>query len=224
MGEHLGPRVTAKRLGVIGDVHTEDALLEVALHFLRDQQVDQIVCTGDLVDGPASGRAVERCCKLLRDHGALTVCGNHDRWLQDGEMRDLPDATPPRQVGKESLGFLAALPETLEIGTPVGDVLLCHGLGQDDMAGVQPFDRGYALKGNEALQALLSAARYVAVINGHTHRPMVRRIDDLTIINGGTLLRDQKPCCLVCDFEQRHVRFYDFDPSLQLSPGDQHAL
>ena len=39
------------RLGVIGDVHAEDARLELALDHLQAAGVDRIICTGDVVDG-----------------------------------------------------------------------------------------------------------------------------------------------------------------------------
>jgi putative phosphoesterase len=197
------------RVGVIGDVHTEAATLRLALDHLARLSVDRILCTGDLPDGPLDVTQVDACCRLLQERRVITVSGNHDRWLQDGEMRDLPDATDPTELSAATLEFLAHLPATVDFRSPVGSVLLCHGMGTDDMAGIQPFDHGLALENNSALQALLRDERYQVVISGHTHRPMVRTFGDLTVINAGTLLRDQGPCCAVVDFSVRRVRFYD---------------
>jgi predicted phosphodiesterase len=198
-----------RRIGLIGDVHTEAVRLRSAITFLRTLGVDSLVCTGDVPDGPGTPADVERCCALLRDAGVLTISGNHDRWLQDDEMRDLQGATPREEIAKRTLDYLAALPVTIELTTPLGLVLLCHGLGDDDMAQVQAHERGKELGDNEALQALLASNRYKVVINGHTHRAGVIELEGLTLVNAGTLRRDRSPCCSVVDFERAEVVFFD---------------
>lgn len=196
------------RVGVIGDVHTESGALRVALDHFASLSLDRVLCTGDVADGPLDAPHVVACCELLQQHRVLTISGNHDRWLQDGEMRDVPDATDPAELPSPVLSFLGGLPATAELDSPLGRVLLCHGIGDDDMSGVQPFDHGLALERNAALSVLLSENRYRFVINGHTHRPMVRTIGALTLINAGTLLRAHGPCCSIVDFAERSVRFF----------------
>lgn len=198
-------RVT--RVGVIGDVHTESAALQRALNHFAGLSLDRVVCTGDVADGPLDAAHVVACCELLQEHRVLTVSGNHDRWLQDGELREATDATDPAELPRNVLDFLEGLPTTAVLESPLGPVLLCHGIGDDDMTGVQPYDHGLALEHNAALSALLREGRYRFVINGHTHRPMVRTIGAITLINAGTLLRDHNPCCAVVDFSDRSVRF-----------------
>lgn len=205
-------RGRVRRVGVIGDVHTESDALERVLGFFRTLDLDRVLCTGDIPDGPGDGDAVARSCALLRQSGVITVCGNHERWLQDNFMRDEPDATDPRDVDPDTRAFLGSLPATVEFDTPTGRLLLCHGLGADDMAGVQPYDRGHALDGNARLQELLALNRYGFVVNGHTHRRMVRAIGSLTLINAGSLLAKQQPTCVVADFEVQSVRLYDVTP------------
>ena len=78
--------------------------------------------------------------------------------------------------------------------------LLCHGLDDDDMALVQPHDRGADLQRNAPLQALLARGDLRFVLNGHSHRQMVRRIDGLTIVNAGTLHSGHNPCYVLVDF------------------------
>ena len=198
-----------RRVGLIGDVHTEHERLRHALEQLSRMQLDCILCTGDLPDGPNDAKAVEACCALLERHGVLVISGNHDRWLQDGEMRDLPGATDKDELSAEALAYLDSLPATRDFETPIGRTLLCHGMGENDMAAIQPYDHGHALEDNQALQALLRQDRYRYVISGHTHRPIVRVVGSLTVINAGTLLREQSPCWSVVDFEARHVRYFD---------------
>lgn len=212
------------RIGVIGDVHTERALLAAALQHVSQLNPDMVVCTGDVPDGPHEARDVDACCRLLAEAKVVTISGNHDRWLQDGEQRELDGATHLDELAPETVEFLGALPLTVALETPAGRALLCHGLGGDDMSGVRPYDHGYTLDNNDALQELLRSGKYRYVINGHTHAPMVRRIGELTLINAGTLLATQRPCCALLDFAARRAQFYTLDESGTVTPGDEHPL
>ena len=216
--------IRVARLGIIGDVHTERVRLDAVLRHFAKLPLDRIVCTGDVPDGPLDARAVDACCAALNASRVLMVAGNHDRWLQDGDMRELGGATDPHELSPESAAFLAEQPQLREFDTPAGRVLLCHGLGPHDMASVQPFDHGYALEANEPLQTLLSEARYRYVISGHTHRPMVRAIEGTTFINAGTLLRDHSPCCAVADFEAKRIHFFAVGEDGTLSPSSDAEL
>jgi predicted phosphodiesterase len=213
-----------RAVGLIGDVHSERARLAGVIAHFSTLGLDLIVCTGDLPDGPESGAEIDACCKLLAQAGVLTVCGNHDRWLLDGEQRDLPLATLAEDLSAETLAFLRALPPTAELATPDGLALLCHGVGTDDMAEVLPFDHAHALEDNAPLQALLASGHYRYLINGHTHRPMVRSIAGLTIVNAGTLLREHDPCCAVLDFGGHTARFFDVASDGTVTNGDTLAL
>ena len=213
-----------RRIGVIGDVHTEHARLAAVLERFSALPLDRIVCTGDLPDGPGSGADVDACCALLKAASVLTVCGNHDRWLLDSEHRDLPLATSTDDVVQGTLAFLRSLPQTAELAVPEGTALLCHGLGTDDMAEVLPFDHGLALEDNLPLQTLLAKGRYVCVINGHSHRAMVRTFSGVTIVNAGTLLSDHGPCCTVLDFVASTARFFDVSPDGEVIEGEAEAL
>lgn len=199
------------RIGIIGDVHTEADALASAIELFQRLKVDQIVCMGDLVDGPCDELDVDRSCELLQEHGIPTVCGNHDRWILERSMRDLPDASSESELDPASLDFLRKLPPTVELPTPIGPVLLCHGLGDDDMALVLPHDHGHELTQNQPLQRLVQSGKYAVVLNGHSHRRMVRYVEPVWIINAGTLHRDNHPCVGCVDFETRTVDFYTVD-------------
>ena len=213
-----------QRIGLIGDVHTERARLRGVLAHFAGLQLDLITCTGDVPDGPHDAREVDACVSLLRDARVVTVSGNHERWLQDDEMRDLPGATHGDELQPETLAWLAALPHRVELATPHGLALLCHGLDDDDMAGVKPHDHGYALDTNDALQALVRAGRHRYVLNGHTHWPMVRVFGALTVVNAGTLLGSQNSCCAVLDFVARVARYHAVDEHGAVSAEPEREL
>ena len=202
------------RIGVIGDIHAQHVRLASALAALEERGVELVLATGDIADGSGS---VEECCRLLEAHGFVTVCGNHDRWLLAGTARDLHEATVLADLSENSRAFLARLPRMVELATARGTALLCHGLGPNDMSKVGPDDFGYALATNDELQNLLRNGYFRWVINGHSHRQMVRPFPGMTIINAGTL-RPHSPCFLEIDFEQEVVSVFEFAADGSITP------
>jgi predicted phosphodiesterase len=193
-----------QRIGLIGDVHAEDASLSLALRVLADLGADRVLAVGDLVDGLGS---VDRCCALLAEAGAAVVRGNHDRWFLRGTMRELTDAT--LEVGGEARAFLAGLPATLRFEGPGGGVLLCHGLGDDDMASIALDADAFSIKWNDPFRALLDEGRPLWVLNGHTHRRGVVPYGTVTVVNGGTLWREHEPCFSLVDLARDEVTYFE---------------
>jgi len=208
-------------VGVLGDIHTEDNLLKVALEFLKSLKPDKILAVGDIADGSGN---LNRCCKLLQNAGVDCVRGNHDNWLLAGQMRDLRNATPIEIVEPNCRVYLEGLPLVRKYQTIAGGLLLCHGLGKNDMAKVAPDDFGYAIENNADLQQLIQDDNYKFVINGHSHRRMVRSFGYLTIINAGTLRRDHDPCFLIADFQHMRVQYFDLLPDGQIQDSQTFGL
>lgn len=206
-----------RRVGAIGDIHAEDRALEKILGFLQTQGVERIVAVGDIASGTGS---TLRCCRLLQQHGVEAVRGNHDRWL-------LADAKRQHRVGEEAdevRRYVETLPTTRSFDTPAGSLLLCHGLGEDDMNRLTPDDYGYALQVNDELQQLLASKEHRFVISGHSHRRMVKDFGGVTVINVGTLLRDHDPCFATIDFVSREVVFFDVGEGLTISEASRHTI
>jgi predicted phosphodiesterase len=194
-----------RRVGLIGDLHAEDEALEFALSELKTLGAETLLQVGDIADGPGD---LNRSIALLREHQVLAVRGNHDRWLPSNQMRELRHAHLLANTEPAALAYLMDLPVTREFRSPRGHVLLCHGLGTSDMAGVKPDHEGHDITSNTELKQLITERRYRFVLNGHTHRPMLRTFGPLSIINAGTLLRDDERCFTYVDFERGElVRF-----------------
>lgn len=195
-----------RRIGALGDIHCEDARLETALRFFQTQSLDLTCAVGDFVDGYGDPN---RTIELLMENEVVCVRGNHERWLLKGEMRGLPDANTYFDFKMSAWEFVKRLPLMRKFETVAGTMLLCHGLGADDMAGVWPFDNVLTLHSNYALWKLVNSFEYYFIVNGHTHFRLVQRFDDLTLINAGTLFREHRPCCLIVDFEARLARYFN---------------
>ncbi len=188
------PSPLARRIGLLGDVHAEDAALRRALQVFADAQVDVVVCTGDVVDGEGD---VAACVARLDAARVVVVRGNHDRWLNEGTMRGHAEATALASLPADAAVWLRALPTTARVATSRGDLLVCHGVGEDDMVRLGPDDAGYALQCIDELPALLDDAALSFVVAGHTHRRMVRRFEraraPLWFVNAGTLKAGDGP-------------------------------
>jgi putative phosphoesterase len=204
------------KVGVLGDAHAEHERVERALEHFRRVGAPVVLSVGDVTDGYGSAT---RTVELIADHGVITVRGNHERWTLSNTMRHVPAATDPATLSPRARTFLESCPATRELSSPLGPLLLCHGLGANDMVKVKPDDVGDALTSNLELQALIRDRRYRVVVNGHSHRPMVRSFETLTIVNAGTLKRDEHPCIVVIDFARRLVDFVPFDAAGHVDPS-----
>jgi predicted phosphodiesterase len=208
------------RFGLIGDVHAEDERLGVAIAALMAAKVDGILCCGDHVD---------RVCSTLALHRVTTVRGNHDRWIRADDMRSLPNAHRMTSLTPLTIGMLKTLPRTVTLDVPGGKLLLCHGVGENDMTRLGPDDSGYAISSNDDLLKVLFDATISVMVCGHTHSPMVRRFERgagkaaLVVVNAGTLAREDSPGFAILDVGARRVEFHAISDDLSTSPRS-HAV
>ena len=86
--------------------------------------------------------------------------------------------------------------------------MLCHGIGEDDEAWLLPETRGYALQDIPTLRELMLDESVQYVIGGHTHQRMVRVFPGLTVVNVGTIHREDEQTYTVLDFDARNVEVY----------------
>jgi len=213
-----------RRIGVIGDIHCEHRRLEAALQFFQTEaagQLDMVCAVGDIVDGPGDPN---RTVALLQQYRVVTVRGNHERWLMTNEMRGLPDAQTRFDFDALAWVYLNRLPFSLKFETVAGRMLLCHGLGEDDMGGVWPFDDLMTLHSNYPLWRLAATKEFAFVVNGHTHHRLVRSFGEMTIINAGTLYRKHNPCFCLADFENSTVQYFDVDGDGSIEIAEQFPI
>ncbi len=209
------------RIGLIGDVHAQHALLEATLSFFARAGVDCIVCTGDLADGTGS---LDVCCDLLDACSALVVAGNHDRWLTSNRMRNVPQAHQRGDVSEESLAYLARLPATRKLRTTVGDVLLCHGVADNDLRKVWPGSPRMPAERSPELDSIIADGDTRLVLNGHTHYRVIVNFEVLTLINAGTLKGEHRPGVSILDLDDDVATAFEFDANLGLGAVAEHRI
>lgn len=198
-----------RRFAAIGDIHAEDEHLGAALAHIGTLRSDAILSVGDIVDGRGD---VDECVRLLRQHDVRAVRGNHERWILTDKARGLPNAHFRTDLDPSTLAWLSQLPSTWTAESAAGTLLLCHGVGEDDMIRLLPDDDTATLAANDPLSRVRASGVQVMVC-GHTHRPMVRTIFGLLAINAGTLHHADNPSFVHVDLEARVAQTFTIDGS-----------
>src|SRR5262245_54684613 len=116
------------RFAAIADVHSNYLALEAVLADIRAQGISQVVNLGDAASGPLDAA---RTIDLLVECGAVSVRGNHDRYLIDRAPEKMGSWDRPAydQLAERHLEWLGALPPTRLFNE---SVFLCHGTPASD--------------------------------------------------------------------------------------------
>jgi predicted phosphodiesterase len=137
------------------------------------------------------------------------VRGNHERWLLED-----PFACQPRlhRRGQPRSSSRAAGDSSL--ATVRGDLLLCHGVGDNDMVRLHPEHQETVARGDACARGAARRPALRLVVGGHTHRRMVRAFaraggPPLVFINPGTLHRGYPASFAVVDLGRGQVEFFE---------------
>lgn len=190
------------RIAVLADVHGNLPALEAVLsHLDRQGGCDEIWVLGDLaVFCPYPAEVLERLAAL---GGARFVQGNTDRYVVTGrrpahtvasseedwarmrastEERDANFRWTVSQLSFDWYSFLRGLPFEQRAEMPgYGSVLAVHGSPLSDEIGV------WADTSDDDLREMLSNSDSRLLLCGHTHRPLDRSLDDVRVINVGSV-------------------------------------
>jgi putative phosphoesterase len=180
------------RVAVFSDMHGNDLAFEAVEKDIEKQNVDQMVCLGDAIQGgPQPAEVVQR----LRRLGCPVVMGNADAWLISGK-ETIDEGIPAerlRKMGEIRLWSLSQLTEadhvfissfqpTILIPLENHLSLLCfHGspLSFDDA--ILP------AAPEEDFQKFLGAYANHILTGGHTHAQQIRRNGEYFFFNPGSV-------------------------------------
>jgi len=138
------------------------------------------------------------------------VAGNHDRWLLADKYRHVPQAHSRDNLKSHTLDYFRSLPKSRSISFQGHDLLLCHGVGDQDLAKVWPGTLRMAAERSETLDSLIDSHAYQWIINGHVHFQTVIPFRTLTLINAGTLAGERWPGFLTLDPISSEVEVFSF--------------
>ena len=206
-----------RRVAILGDVHGDTPRLSIALEFIASVKgLDGILCVGDIVNLEAD---TESCCHLLIEHHVAVIRGNHDRWFLQNLGAYLAKDHGGTEIGLRSRAFIAGLPAMRDFETVSGPLLLCHGLLEDDLAGLYPRGHFCSPAVHLRLSMLEESHEVKWLVAGHTHRRMFQEFGGMRIVNPGTVCLEKDSGFCVVDFERGRIQFYDIDEKMNVAPS-----
>jgi predicted phosphodiesterase len=194
------------RIGLISDIHGNLFALETVLAELAADQLDELICLGDVAAlGPEPGGVLAR----LQALGCPVVMGNMDEWLlspPDLSAADELDRALTEwhvaQLTDVERAYIRAFPPTVERSLGAGRTLLCfHGSPRSYSDVIVP------TTSDDAVNEMLGDTRAAILAGGHTHLQMMRRQGDAHLINVGSA---GLPGIGAAAQRNRHVRWAEY--------------
>ena len=175
------------RVGFLSDIHGNLFALEAVLTDLENQQVDRVICLGDVCFGPQAHECLER----VRALGCPVILGNWDSWSVEGFPRaDDPIGLMLYEIGAwwarlltdDDRAFVRTFVATLDVPVDNGTHMHCfHGSPQSFS------DWIFATTPDADLERMFAGVDAPVLVGGHTHLQMVRRFGPSVIVNPGSV-------------------------------------
>ncbi|HHT9145533.1 MAG: metallophosphoesterase family protein [Candidatus Brocadiaceae bacterium] len=206
------------KLLIISDIHGNLAALDA----IREE-ADKVFCLGDMVN---YGPYPKTCLERVRDLTDGIVRGNHDNAIgrdvdcgcsvKYKELSDAGKIYTKSILSEDEKDYLANLPVTLHTEINGTRFLFSHGSPRGDMFKY--------LRPDVSHKELEDELKYIhadIVFIGHTHLPMVRKIQDILVVNPGSVgqPRDSVPLASYAVWEDGSITIkrvpYDIEATVK---------
>ena len=188
------------RLGLVSDVHAAPSALNEALAIFKREQVDNIICAGDIA---GYFEELTPTIELLVEHGCSAISGNHDQAFIEAHADDV-ETSPYR--------FLASLPIKLEFEVENRRVYVVHAHPPASQhGGIKLLDvDGNLIPEQKAYwQEQLQDADYDVLIVGHTHQVYAEQVGNVMLVNPGSSVFNHS--CAILELPSMQVEFYSLE-------------
>ena len=185
------------RIGIVSDVHSSPVPLKQALDLFAREQVDDIICAGDIAGYYES---VTPTVELLEDFGCKSIVGNHDQYfLEKTSPQDYPVAHR----------YLRSLPTTLALEIEEKRVLVVHANPPDEQHGgikLLNTEGEVVQQRKDDWREPLADLDFDVLIVGHTHQVYAEQIGNVFVVNPGSSVFNHS--CMILSFPQLEVETY----------------
>lgn len=204
------------KIAVFADVHSNLDALETVLDHIDRWRPDRILCAGDIINrGPKPLECTERVVTRAMAEDWGMIYGNHERYVLKYGSGNLPDRGPEFEIIRHAkwtydqlagqagqagpdntsrpdstsrpdrpdslVENLKALPFQWSMTDEAGNEFrMVHASMLGDRKGIFPDDT------EASLREKIAPAPKVLVV-GHTHRPLIRTVDDVLVVNVGAV-------------------------------------
>jgi len=175
-------------VAVFADVHGNLPALEAVLEDIDGHDVDEVLVGGDLVGrGPQGSEVVRR----VRERGWLSIGGNHEEYLLSFRREEVPaewlrtaewsaSRWMAAELGEDDVRYIAGLPFSAVSSKRPG-LRLVHGSPRSWNESIGPWTS------DDEVTRHLERIEERVLVCAHTHRPMLREIDDGLVVNVGAV-------------------------------------
>ena len=178
------------KLAVLADIHANFEALKTVTAHIEAWRPDLVVVAGDVVNrGPRPLECLHFVQDRQRTQGWLTVRGNHEDYVISCAQPDAPRHGPEFDISRTgywtyqqlngNVSALAAMPFQQSIQAPdSSEIRVTHASMRGNRDGIHPGTTDAELRQQIEPEVPLFCV-------GHTHRPLVRRIDGTLVVYVG---------------------------------------
>lgn len=179
------------KLAVLADIHANLVALQAVAAHIEAWQPDQVVVAGDVVNrGPRPLECLRFVLEKKAAAGWLLVRGNHEDYVLCNAKSDAPRSGPAFEIHRHSfwtyqqlngqISAIEAMPFQQSLSAPDGsEVRITHASMRGNRDGIYPKTTDDELRQKIQPQPALFCV-------GHTHLPLIRQIDNTTVVNVGS--------------------------------------
>jgi predicted phosphodiesterase len=180
------------KIAVLADIHANYPALRAVAEHIQDWGPDRVIVAGDIVNrGPRPVECWEFVQRKENEQGWILLRGNHEDYVCVHSKPDAPQVGPLADLYQysywtyqklgDTASLLEALPTQYSWSDPqAGELRGVHASMRSNRHGIYPEMADATLK-----RLIKPAPALLAV--GHTHRPMIRQVEDTLIVNSGSV-------------------------------------
>lgn len=189
------------RIAVISDIHGNMLALNEVIKDIKNKNISQVYCLGDLVDfAPWSNDVIS----FFKNSGIPCLLGNHDERIafdlplfpllhhDNYETKNRFEAInhSKKHINLENKEWLGSLPYQFELVYKINDsykkILLVHAsLDRND-------EYVYESDDKQKMYSVLKEKEVDALVMGHTHQSYVQQFSDILFVNSGSVGRSKE--------------------------------
>jgi putative phosphoesterase len=185
------------RIGLISDVHSSPGPLAEALEIFSNEQVDDIICCGDIAGYYDN---LEPTIELLAQSNCKAIVGNHDQGYLEKTLQD----------GESSIRtYLQTLPQTLDLKIEGKRIFVVHANPPSEQhGGIKLLDQQGETRQDriDEWTAVLSELEHDVLIVGHTHQVYAEQLGEVFVVNPGSSVFNHS--CMILSLPDLSVQIY----------------
>lgn len=190
------------RIAVISDIHANYEALKSVVEDIKSQNVDKVVCLGDIM---GKGINAHKCIEIVRDLCDVSIMGNIDERtcanpedFKDDKLEFSRITYNKSLITQDDLEFLSKMPYSYEFYLSGNLVRMYHANPNNFFKGINHFDTNFKKKYTMFEGGKYTVTDKVAdvVVFGHLHYQFMEKYYNRTLINCGSVGNSG---CLISD-------------------------